>query len=93
MDGTDHAFGLPTKPIGSFYTKEEAQEIQKGKGYTFMEDAGRGYRRVVPSPLPKRIIELSAIRKMIQSGLIVIAVGAAVFRWWKRKTGFVGLMP
>ncbi len=54
-----------------------------------MEDAGRGYRRVVPSPLPKRIIELSAIRKMIQSGLIVIAVGAAVFRWWKRKTGFV----
>lgn len=91
VDGTDHAFGLPTKPIGSFYTKEEAQEIQKGKGYTFMEDAGRGYRRVVPSPLPKRIIELSAIRKMIQSGLIVIAVGGGGIPVVETENGLRGI--
>lgn len=75
VDQNDPAFQKPTKPIGSFYSKEAAEEIAVDKGWTFMEDAGRGYRRVVPSPRPQRIIELSAIRRMVQSGLIVIAVG------------------
>ena len=75
VDRQDAAFRNPTKPIGNFYTREEADRLEKEKGYIFMEDAGRGYRRVVPSPAPKAIIELSAIRKMVQSGLIVIAVG------------------
>lgn len=75
VDREDPAFQNPVKPIGNFLSKEEAKRLEEEKGYTFMEDAGRGYRRVVPSPRPKRIVELSAIRKMIQSGLIVIAAG------------------
>jgi len=75
VDQNDPAFQKPTKPIGSFYDKEAADAIAQEKGWTFMEDAGRGYRRVVPSPIPQRIIELNAIRRMVQSGLIVIAVG------------------
>lgn len=75
VDQNDPAFSNPQKPIGNFYSREEAGRISREKGFTFVEDAGRGYRRVVPSPAPVRIVELRAIRKMIQSGLIVIAAG------------------
>ena len=75
VDKNDPAFENPTKPIGNFCTYEEAVKLEKEKGFVFVEDAGRGYRRVVPSPAPQRIVELGAIRKMIQSGLLVIAVG------------------
>ncbi len=75
VDPQDPAFLHPTKPIGNFYTREEAEEISAERGFTFVEDAGRGYRRVVPSPRPRRIVELGAIRKMVQSGLLVIAAG------------------
>ena len=54
----DSAFNNPTKPIGLFYTKEQADKFTKEKGYTFVEDSGRGYRRVVPSPQPISIVEL-----------------------------------
>ena len=67
VDQQDPAFQEYTKPIGGFYTKEEAEVIEKENGYRFVEDSGRGYRRVVPSPSPQRIIELSAIRRMVQS--------------------------
>lgn len=53
VDKNDGAFQKPTKPVGSFYSKEDAEKIEKEKGYTFVEDAGRGYRRVVPSPKPR----------------------------------------
>lgn len=56
VDEKDPGFQQPTKPVGSFYTKEEAEKIAGGKGFVFIEDAGRGYRRVVPSPVPKRIV-------------------------------------
>ncbi|MBS1484306.1 MAG: carbamate kinase, partial [Clostridium sp.] len=75
VDKNDPAFENPTKPIGNFCTYVEAVKLEKEKGFVFVEDAGRGYRRVVPSPAPQRIVELGAIRKMIQSGLLVIAVG------------------
>lgn len=75
VDRNDPAFQNPTKPIGNFYTKEEADAIAAERGFTFTEDAGRGYRRVVPSPGPVRIVELGAIRRMVQSGLLVIACG------------------
>lgn len=75
VDHDDPAFCDPTKPIGNFLSWKEAEKLQKERGYTFIEDAGRGYRRVVPSPMPKRIVELRAIRKMIQSGLLVVAAG------------------
>ena len=56
VDAADPAFQKPTKPIGAFYTKEEAEELAATKGYTMKEDAGRGYRRVVASPIPQRIV-------------------------------------
>ena len=74
VDKNDSAFSNPTKPIGGFYSKEEASKIAEQKGYTFVEDAGRGYRRVVPSPKPIRIIERNIIKELSNNG-IVIAVG------------------
>ena len=71
----DPAFDNPSKPVGDFYTKEQAEQIEKEKGYTFKEDAGRGYRQVVPSPLPKKIMELNSINTLIESGDLVIAGG------------------
>ena len=75
VDPQDPAFDNPSKPVGDFYTKEQAEPIEKEKGYTFKEDAGRGYRQVVPSPLPKKIMELNSINTLIESGDLVIAGG------------------
>lgn len=75
VDKNDSAFQKPTKPIGSFMTKEEADKIAAEKGFVFVEDAGRGYRRVVPSPLPKRIVELKVVEQLVECGDIVITVG------------------
>lgn len=75
VDSKDSAFQNPSKPIGMFYSKEEAMEIEKEKGYTFMEDAGRGYRRVVPSPVPIDIIEKNVIKLLVDNNNIVIASG------------------
>ena len=75
VDRNDPAFDNPTKPIGAVYSKKEALEIQKEKGTLFVEDAGRGYRRVVPSPMPLEIIEIESIRSLVRSGTVVITVG------------------
>ena len=75
VDKKDQAFNNPEKPIGAFYTEEEAKKIEKSKGYTFVEDSGRGYRRVVPSPKPKEIIELGLIKDLLNQGNIVIVSG------------------
>ena len=75
VDSNDNAFRNPTKPIGMFYSKEEAIKIEKEKGYTMVEDAGRGYRRVVPSPIPKDIIEKNVIKLLVDNNNIVIASG------------------
>lgn len=75
VDKEDSAFENPTKPIGPFYSKEEADRIKKEKGYNIVEDAGRGYRRVVPSPDPKKIVEIDAVKSLVESGFIVITVG------------------
>lgn len=75
VDENDPAFKNPTKPIGPFYTKEESEKIQKEKGYTIVEDSGRGYRRVVPSPMPIEIVELKGIKTMIDAGATIITVG------------------
>lgn len=75
VDPSDPAFENPTKPVGDFYTKEQAAQIEQEKGYTFVEDAGRGCRQVVPSPLPKRIVELNSIETLIENGTLVIAAG------------------
>jgi len=75
VSGDDPGFEKPTKPVGSFYSKEEADKIAAEKGFTFVEDAGRGYRRVVPSPIPKRIVELNVVEKLVKEETIVITVG------------------
>ena len=75
VDEADPGFRHPTKPVGSFYTKDEAEKIASEKGFTFVEDAGRGYRRVVPSPIPQRIVELPVVRQLVESGVVVITVG------------------
>jgi len=75
VDGNDSAFKNPSKPIGPFYTSEEAATLEKTKGWKLIEDSGRGYRRVVPSPKPKRIIEAGVIKRLALEGAIVIAAG------------------
>lgn len=75
VDPMDSAFDNPSKPIGMFYSKEEAMKIQQDKGYIFVSDAGRGYRRVVPSPMPKDIIEKNVIKLLVNNNNIVIAAG------------------
>ncbi len=75
VDRNDPAFRHPTKPIGQFYTAQEAVKLTKSKGWEMREDAGRGYRRVVPSPKPLDIVERQEIVTLVDSGAIVIAVG------------------
>jgi len=92
VDPKDPAFENPTKPVGMFYTKEQAEEIEKEKGYTFVEDAGRGYRRVVPSPKPVDIVEKDVIREMISDGNLVITCGGGgIPVRVDRKDGYEGV--
>jgi carbamate kinase len=71
----DPAFKNPTKPIGPFYEEDKAEKCEKVRGWSMVEDAGRGWRRVVPSPMPIRIIEQDVIKTLINQGIIVIGVG------------------
>ncbi|QAT38871.1 carbamate kinase [Clostridium sp. JN-9] len=75
VDKNDYGFQNPTKPIGSFYSKDEADILAHEKGYIMKEDAGRGYRRVVPSPKPIDVIEKDIIKGLFESGKIVISCG------------------
>ncbi len=75
VDAEDPAFAEPSKPIGHFMTEEQAQEAAKNYGYIVKEDAGRGFRRVVASPQPQEIIEIDAIRSLVEAGQLVIACG------------------
>ncbi len=75
VDPDDPAFKNPTKPIGPFYDQEQAREVASETGWTVVKDAGRGWRRVVPSPMPMEVIEYEAIKAMVDAGVLVIAVG------------------
>jgi carbamate kinase len=75
VDKNDAAFQKPTKPIGQFYKKEEAEDRMRVEKWTMVEDAGRGWRRVVPSPKPVRIVEANIIRHLVDAGYVVIAAG------------------
>ncbi|MCE9890530.1 carbamate kinase [Kluyvera intermedia] len=74
VDGNDSAFSNPTKPIGSFFSKEEAEQLTR-KGYTLKEDAGRGYRRVVASPMPVDIVEKETVKTLMDAHHVVITAG------------------
>ena len=91
VDEKDPGFQHPTKPVGSFYTKEEADKIASEKGFTFVEDAGRGYRRVVPSPIPKRIVELKVVEQLVEAGDIVITVGGGGIPVVETEQGLKGV--
>lgn len=75
VDQDDPAFKDPSKPIGSFMDLEEARQREQDLGWSVVEDAGRGWRRVVPSPLPKQVVELDTIQALLRSGVVVITVG------------------
>ncbi len=75
VDQNDPKFQNPSKPIGAFYSEEEARALMEENGYTMKEDAGRGWRRVVASPMPVEIIELKAIKDLMDAGHTVVAVG------------------
>ena len=75
VDPDDPAFASPSKPIGPFYSAEQARELERQRGWQLVEDAGRGFRRVVPSPDPLEIVELDAIRALLSSGAVTIACG------------------
>lgn len=75
VDADDPAFHRPTKPIGPAYSEAEADRLRQNEGWALVEDAGRGYRRVVPSPRPQRIVEAGPIRALLDAGYIVIACG------------------
>jgi carbamate kinase len=75
VDQNDAAFKKPSKPIGSFMDEAEAKRRERDMGWSVVEDAGRGWRRVVPSPLPKEIVELDSVKTLLKAGVIVITVG------------------
>jgi carbamate kinase len=75
VDKNDPGFQKPSKPVGPFYSKEEAEKLQQEKGWIMKEDAGRGWRRVVPSPIPLDIVEKSVIKTLVEKDMIVIAAG------------------
>jgi carbamate kinase len=75
IDPADPAFERPTKPIGPFYSEAEAKELERERGWATVEDAGRGYRRVVPSPQPLEIVELDAINALLRAGTLAITCG------------------
>ncbi|MDO4572711.1 MAG: carbamate kinase [Clostridia bacterium] len=75
VDAADPRFSNPSKPIGPFYNEEEAKKIAAEKGYVMKEDAGRGWRRVVASPMPVEIVEIDAVKSLVEAGFIVVTVG------------------
>lgn len=78
VDRNDPAFQKPTKPIGAFYSKEEADKLAAEKGFTMKEDAGRGWRRVVASPMPKRIVEIDSVKQLWDTTIVVTCGGGGV---------------
>jgi carbamate kinase len=75
VDPDDPAFSAPTKPIGPFFDEERAGELARERGWQVVEDSGRGYRRVVPSPIPSTVVEMDAIRVLLDAGHVVLAAG------------------
>lgn len=78
VDKEDQGFKNPTKPIGPFYSEEEAKALVEEKGYSVKEDAGRGWRRVVASPIPKEIVEIDAVRRLWDSSIVISCGGGGI---------------
>ena len=87
----DPAFQSPTKPVGPFYDEERARELERERGWHVVHDAGRGWRRVVPSPLPLEVVEVAAVSALLQSGTIVVACGGGGIPAARRDGSLAGL--
>jgi len=87
----DPAFEKPTKPVGPFYDEAKARELERERGWQVVHDAGRGWRRVVPSPQPLEVVELEAIRALIAAGTIVVACGGGGIPAMRRGIRLAGL--
>jgi carbamate kinase len=91
VDPADEAFGNPTKPIGPHYPSDRAQELEHDRGWTLREVPGRGWRRVVPSPKPLEVVELEAVRLLLESGTLVVAAGGGGIPVVRRDGAFDGI--
>jgi carbamate kinase len=91
VDPEDPAFGDPTKPIGPYYDEPRARALERERGWTLREDAGRGWRRVVPSPQPLAVLELEAVRTLLAAGQLVIAAGGGGIPVVRRDDAFDGI--
>jgi len=91
VDPIDPAFLVPTKPIGPFYSEKEAEAIAEATGYTMKEDSNRGYRRVIASPKPIGVVEIDAIRSLIQNDFVVITVGGGGIPVVRSENGYTGV--
>jgi carbamate kinase len=87
----DPAFAEPTKPVGPFYDEARARELERERGWLVVHDANRGWRRVVPSPLPLQVVELEAIRSLLATGTIVVACGGGGIPATRRGAHLAGL--
>jgi carbamate kinase len=87
----DPAFAEPTKPVGPFYDEVEARQLEQERGWQVVHDAGRGWRRVVPSPVPLEVVELGAIRSLLASGTIVVACGGGGIPATRRGEHLAGI--
>lgn len=91
VDKNDSAFENPTKPVGAFYSKEEAEKLMTEKGFIMKEDAGRGYRRVVASPLPIDVAEKETIKTLVDNNQVVIAVGGGGIPVYAEGNKLIGI--
>ncbi len=91
VDKSDPAFQNPTKPIGPFYSRSVAEQKRVELGWNIVEDAARGYRRVVPSPLPRDIVEFDVIERCLENGIIVITVGGGGIPVVKGDGAYTGI--
>ena len=91
VDSSDPAFQNPTKPVGAFYSEDEARKIQAEKGFVMKKDADRGYRRVVASPKPQKVVEIDTVKKLVDSGVVVVTVGGGGIPVYRDGQKYVGV--
>lgn len=91
VEENDPSFSNPSKPIGQFYSEEDAKQVTIDKGFTMIEDSGRGYRRVVPSPKPIDVVEKNVVKTLVDNGVVVITVGGGGIPVIRKENELIGV--